>query len=83
VTYLLALSVLVNAFTVYIAVRNVREANRDGAAERRELYQRIQAPDLAVAQALPDEPGRGWIGPDEDDELNQYVRDLDGADTTG
>lgn len=80
--WLLALSLLVNAFTVFIAVRNIRELNQDGIRERELLLNRIQAPQMAVAMTMPDPEGKGFIEVDDDESLNRHLRDLDGADST-
>ena len=52
--FLLTLPILVLAALLYLERRDRREAERDWAAERGALLQRIQAPEIAVRQFATD-----------------------------
>jgi hypothetical protein len=70
--YLFAAVVI--AFLAYMYVTEQR--NR---AERRELYQRIQAPQQAVSQAAvaqAADPGSTYVAPDDDEAWEKYMDEL-------
>lgn len=60
----LTLAVLAGVVVAFLVTLNrLAEAQQ---AERRELYQRIQAPEVATAQAIDIEP-QGFVSPNDDE----------------
>lgn len=74
--YLLALSLAVNVTVVIAFLRYIGQRDEREARERQKWANRIQAPELAIAQELsPDEPELVHAIPFDDDEAYWQKRE--------